>query len=419
MMSDVPFVSATCNKTARCVLAAVATWAALRPMPSAADDYNPVTHAQLQAVLDGSGHTTPGDSQWAAIHPTTSEYPVSVVGVVINNPGDMLNWNAGSASQWQTFVQALPAGTYGGQTVAAGDFGGSALFMIKSFTYGTPAIYDDATWNSEMNRLNYCAGAGGTPLQSGDVVLVQAKSPGLFYNGKFNINEQHHTSPDYDFNLTILQRGYTPAAANIALNSLKDANNNLIFDGTRATGCEHYQGSLVHLDNLLLADPSDWANGGTVMVTQGSLTFPMQLGLDPALAATAINAAKLQTTPFSVTAIVDQEGGNLTAGYSLWLTNAGELALTGDANHNGTINGADLNAVLSNYNATGATWAMGDFNGDGTVNGADLNTVLSNYNQSLYLSGSSVVAAVPEPSGLLLAAAGAICLLVWARKRSG
>ena len=59
------------------------------------------------------------------------------------------------------------------------------------------------------------------------------------------------------------------------------------------------------------------------------------------------------------------------------------------------------------------TWAQGDFNGDGTVNGADLNTVLSNYNQS-----AGVTAAVPEPSTLLLAAAGLVGLLAYAwRKR--
>ena len=39
--------------------------------------------------------------------------------------------------------------------------------------------------------------------------------------------------------------------------------------------------------------------------------------------------------------------------------------------------------MLSYYNAsTDVTWAMGDFNGDGSVNGTDLNTVLSSYNKS-------------------------------------
>jgi hypothetical protein len=87
--------------------------------------------------------------------------------------------------------------------------------------------------------------------------------------------------------------------------------------------------------------------------------------------------------------------------------------LSGDANGDGTVDGTDLNTVLSNYNSIGMTWAQGDFNADGTVDGADLNTVLSNYNQI-----SGVGAAVPEPSTLLLAAAGLLGLLVYAwRKR--
>ena len=87
--------------------------------------------------------------------------------------------------------------------------------------------------------------------------------------------------------------------------------------------------------------------------------------------------------------------------------------LCGDADLNGVVNGADLNTVLSNYNKTGMYWSQGDFNYDGTVNGADLNSVLSNYNQSV-----SVGAAVPEPSTLLLAAAGLAGLLAYAwRKR--
>ena len=87
--------------------------------------------------------------------------------------------------------------------------------------------------------------------------------------------------------------------------------------------------------------------------------------------------------------------------------------LYGDCNLDGTVNGGDLNTVLSNFNQTGMTWAQGDFNYDGTVNGGDLNTVLSNFNQHL-----SVAGAVPEPSTLLLAAAGLAGLLAYAwRKR--
>ena len=76
------------------------------------------------------------------------------------------------------------------------------------------------------------------------------------------------------------------------------------------------------------------------------------------------------------------------------------------------VDGADLNVVLSNYNQTysGDAWTYGDFDGNGTVDGAGPNVVLSNYNQSL----RSVSAAVPEPSTLLLAAAGFFGLLAYA-----
>jgi fibronectin-binding autotransporter adhesin len=87
--------------------------------------------------------------------------------------------------------------------------------------------------------------------------------------------------------------------------------------------------------------------------------------------------------------------------------------LYGDSNLDTVVDGTDLNAVLSNYNGSGKIWNQGDFNYDGTVDGSDLNTVLSNYNQHL-----GVGAAVPEPSTLLLTAAGLLGLLAYAwRKR--
>jgi T5SS/PEP-CTERM-associated repeat protein len=95
----------------------------------------------------------------------------------------------------------------------------------------------------------------------------------------------------------------------------------------------------------------------------------------------------------------------------------GDLVLMGDANRDGAANGADLNAVLSNYNQTGMDWAHGDFDGNGTVNGADLNIVLSNYNQTL---GVSSPAAVPEPCTLALLPALALAgLALSAFRRRG
>jgi probable HAF family extracellular repeat protein len=95
------------------------------------------------------------------------------------------------------------------------------------------------------------------------------------------------------------------------------------------------------------------------------------------------------------------------------------VALPGDANYDSKVDINDLTKVLTNYNqSTGANgWDLGDFNGDNKVDINDLTIVLANYNQSL---GSSVgMAAVPEPTSLLLAVAGALGLLAhawWKRK---
>ena len=82
------------------------------------------------------------------------------------------------------------------------------------------------------------------------------------------------------------------------------------------------------------------------------------------------------------------------------------VALPGDANMDGMVNGADLNIVLSNYNMAG-DWSKGDFNGDGIVNGADLNIVLSRYNQCYADNVPQITANLfkwingPAPGGML------------------
>ena len=276
-----------------------------------------------------------------------------------------------------------PAGPMAATRCAPGDFGGTALYVGQTVPWNPTQNFSDAQWQQELNFL------GASTLTTGDVVLVQADAPGLEYNGKYNINVQHWNTinyPGYGFSIQVIGQT-TPAVADISLSALVDPDGTQIFDPTMATGCEHYKGSLVHLNDLLLTDPGDWGLGNTVTIQQGNLTFPMQVGLDNGLA--LLNPQTLATRPFSVTAIVDQESGTYTTGFSVWVTNSANLtmAMPGDANDDGTVDINDLTIVLANYGQTGMTWAQGEFTGDGTVDINDLTIVLAHYGQTAGSSG--------------------------------
>ena len=306
-------------------LSAALTCLALLPSP-ANGQFTPFKHSEYQAVYDD------GTSAWPAVG---SPRPIELTGVVINNPWDTFNGdNSEYSPEWQVFIQ----------TTTLNDYGGTALYMRKNKPKDVGVIYDETaeltwgvTWQSEMDRLNYPLFEGFAvtePLRYGDVIKVQAKGPGLFYAGKYNVNERHSADPANDFDLTILERNVMPAVANITLAQLKDGSNNFCFNENRSLedNCEHYQSSLVRLQNLLLDDPENWnwtsdPTGGTVIVRQGSLTFPMKLGRDTALA--MIDPYVLQTSPFSVTAILDQECfvGPYTGNYRLWLPNTSGLTV--------------------------------------------------------------------------------------------
>lgn len=291
--------------------------------------YTPTLHREYQAVFND------GTSAWPA-SPQQPKYPIEMTGVVINNPGDMLYFSDDPQSpyysdspQWQVYIQATEAAK------AAGDFGGTALYMRR---YAPPFLgghdlYPGTAWADEMTRLNYpvydVTGDPVTePLQQGDLIKVEARAPGMFFRGKNNVNTMHLNLEQNEFYITILERDVPLAAPTITLADLKNPDDTFLFDETRQTGPEHYQASLVHLENLLLDDdPSNWTLDNTVTVRQGDLTFDMQLGIDPALE--LIDATTLTTTPFDVTAIVNQEDPSdpYTGTYRLWMTSAGNLTV--------------------------------------------------------------------------------------------
>ena len=270
--------------------------------------------------------------------------PLYLKGVVLNNPEDMLNgtpnynsipWDLGG--QWQIFIQAVDGADWGGTCLWMGQNYGNLGFI------NDPADkYTNAQWTAQLLRLNYC-GSETQPLRAGDLIEVYARGT-LWYAGKRNVNEQHMANGPYQFDITMLQRGYgLPAPAQINLADVRDAANHEIFQATensaqphtalaydQVSGGEKYQSQRVTLQNVRLkpGQAANWQLGGKVMLTDASgREFPLLLGLNPSL---------VQMTPpagdFNVTGIFDQQ--SITSpttmgidGYQLWVMSPSDIVI--------------------------------------------------------------------------------------------
>lgn len=286
-------------------------------------------HATLQAVNASGGGTFPMDD------------PVRLRGVILNRSDNMLNSALGTPGflgpQWQIYVQ----------TDLPGDFGGTACYMAQ--LYGnlpfnpSTESYSDGEWLAEIDRVTHDPDTLRL-LQPGDAVEIRARAPGLHFNGKTNVNEQHLKDPEYDFDVVLLEAGRgLPTPTLLTLADLKDPADHFIFDSTRTTGCEHHQGTLVRINGVQLTT-STWAANTTVTITDGVRTFPMLLSRGAGFDTYAPPVGS-----FDVVAILDQEDGAQggVAGYRLWVTR--------DYDGNGWIVGGP----------------SGDFDADGAVDASD------------------------------------------------
>jgi hypothetical protein len=196
-------------------------------------------------------------------------FPLTITGVVLNDPAEMLDatpnfvpWDSGAGQyrmggQWQVLIQAVWPGDRGGVECWMGQNYGNLPWLHSS-----ALSYDNAAWATEVDRVSRDP-ATGHVFRRGDLVTVTANGS-LFYGGMQNINEEHSLDPALDFTISLVSSNFgLPAPEVLSLSSILSTNlgptgHYDIFDATRATGGEHWQGMRVRLNGLTLASASGW-----------------------------------------------------------------------------------------------------------------------------------------------------------------
>jgi hypothetical protein len=285
-------------------------------------------HQDYQAIYDAglpTGWTT--DYQGG--------FPLRLRGVVLNANEDWLDPTAAYDPGYHPYQTGGQAEFFV-QTVAPTDFGGTFCWMGQN--YGnmpwiqTPLDnYTNAQWYAELNRLHlwHPAGAGlPNPLpyeqiiRPGDEVEIRARG-GMYYSGKMNVNEQHSNNPNMDFEVVVLQwgRGWD-APVNLTLADLKHPDNTLIFNTSapRESGGEHYQGSLVTLQNVHLQSGTWGANKDVVVADTTGRTFGVHLSFGAGFSAYGAPAGT-----FNVTGTMDQASSTGDGGYRVLAMDSGDL----------------------------------------------------------------------------------------------
>ncbi len=304
------------------------------------------THQEVQAV-DTDGY---GD------HPDLLTFnKVMVEGIIINRSDFILDATPnqyapyGPGGQWQIYIQG-----------ESDDHAGTAIWMGQCYDNipGGDGTYTDQEWLDEIYRLSHDP-LTGYEYAPGDRVKVTGLLK--FYKGKTNINERHSTDPSYDLTIELVEAGVgLPQPEVITLDDVKDGNDNFIFDSSRLTSCEYYQGRLVKINNVSFVDANSWGPNAEMEITDGQKTFPVKLGIGWGIRPGSNNL----TEPFDVIGIFDQESSAYMVcndGYRIWVTNYdgngrvltdrayGRYNLPGEINKDGKVDMLDFAWLVDNW----------------------------------------------------------------------
>jgi hypothetical protein len=268
-----------------------------------------VTHSELQAVhADGTSSYT-GPTGFV------------IRGILVTDADEMFDTaydpeatNGGSVGAvYQMFIQGVE-----------GDRGGTALYMAQNYEAIGPWVpvgndYGPA-WTPEVRRV--LQDADGRVFRKGDLVEVTARIS-LFYSGKRNINENHRTATNNNFDVSLLKPNVgLPQAEVVAVSDLVREDGTQIFDATRAFGGEHWQGMRVRIDGLRLISTNGWCPTNEWAARQCRVEDAD--GRPFVLRLPRVDLGPPPVGFFTAVGILNQEGGQ-TNGYELFVQEIGPM----------------------------------------------------------------------------------------------
>ena len=302
-----------------------------------------ITHSEFQAC----------DNNGIGIYSPNTSDKVILEGIILNNPEEMLDSRPGAPTprggQWQIFIQPEDPQ----------DHAGTCIWMGQSYSgVGGSGDYSDAEYMAEHYRISHDPNTGQA-FRLGDKVRVTGWFK--FYKGKTNINEDHKVEPFFDVRIDLLEaKAGLPLPENVSLDQIKDTSDNFIFDSSRQSGCEYYQGRLIRINNISITNPQNWGHNKTLTITDSSgKTLPVILGHG-----LGIIENECPEGVIDVIGILDQEATNFAQckdGYRLYVCNydGNGRVLTsfnqfknhidGDIDFDGDVDLADFSKLAENW----------------------------------------------------------------------
>ena len=316
-----------------------------------------------------------------------------------------------NGSQYITGVTSFRANTDGVDDSSYGDLSGASR-TSQSIAW-IDANYDRTLfWTAANGNWNQAAswygGLEPTSLSAAvvdqgtvNVVMAGETAKYTYVAGSGNLVLSNSLTTSL---LRISDQGMVNPTGSISLSGdLQQVGGKLRFD---------LQGATAGLFDQLVVANDATLNGDIDVITSLSYTGPTNRGDMQQF--TLLTANSAQGTPASVdfdsTAISESPTyvgptnsgrDGLFASYQLDGTElelTTYLALPGDANGDGSVDGSDFGIWNINKFRTGTNWTTGDFNGDGTTDGSDF----SIWNGNKFTSVAAAVGNVPEPMGWLL-----------------